>query len=106
MVTAPSTAPVTIVMYHFVRPVDGRFSRLAALELSAFRGQLEYLLRHYSIVRLRDVIAAAENPSPLPPRPAVLTFDDGYADHYRYVFPVLAERRISGMFFPVRAPLV
>lgn len=103
---SPSTSLVTIVMYHFVRPMDARFPRLAALDLSAFRQQLRYLRRHYSIVRLQDVVAAAEGVSPLPPRPAVLTFDDGYVDHYAHVFPLLAEEKIAGAFFPVRAALL
>lgn len=102
----PATPLVTIVMYHFVRPLDAHFPRLAALDLSAFREQLRYLLRHYSIVRLQDVVEAAEGAGRLPPRPAVLTFDDGYADHYAHVFPLLAREKISGVFFPVRAALL
>lgn len=104
--TSPFTSLVTIVMYHFVRPIDARFPRLAALNLPAFSEQLRYLRRHHSIVRLQDVVAAAEGDSPLPPRPAVLTFDDGYVDHYTHVFPLLAEANISGTFFPVRAALL
>jgi hypothetical protein len=29
-----------------------------------------------------------------------LTFDDGYIDHYKYVFPYLLKKKISGVFYP------
>lgn len=98
---------VTIVMYHFVRPVAAsRYPRLAALELAGFHEQLRYVRRHYSPIRLCDVIAAAEGARTLPSRPIVLTFDDGYRDHYQHVFPVLADERMPAAFFPIRAALV
>lgn len=100
------SAPVTLVMYHFVRPLAAsRFPRLTALDLAAFREQIAYIVRHYTPVALTDVIAAAGGAT-LPPRPIVLTFDDGYADHYRHVFPLLRERGLHGAFFPVAGALI
>ena len=29
-----------------------------------------------------------------------LTFDDGYKDHYKYVFPTLVKEKIRGFFYP------
>jgi peptidoglycan/xylan/chitin deacetylase (PgdA/CDA1 family) len=94
-------------MYHFVRPVDAeRWPRLVALEFGAFREQLRYIRRHYTVIGLTDVVAAAAGSASLPPRPIVLTFDDGYADHYTHVFPVLAAERLRAVFFPVRTSLI
>jgi peptidoglycan/xylan/chitin deacetylase (PgdA/CDA1 family) len=36
---------------------------------------------------------------PLPPKPVVITFDDGVNDHYLTVFPILKRFEISGTFF-------
>jgi peptidoglycan/xylan/chitin deacetylase (PgdA/CDA1 family) len=103
----PGVPLVTIVMYHFVRPVaTSRFPRLTALELSAFREQLRYIRRHYSPVALGDLVAAAEGSGMLPSRPIVLTFDDGYRDHYANVYPLLADERFPAAFFPVRSALI
>ena len=104
MIGSPPVA--TVVMYHFVRPLPGaRFPRLAALDLAAFRGQIAYIGRYYTPVTLGDLIAAAGG-APLPARPIVLTFDDGYSDHYRHAFPILREAGITGAFFPTARALV
>jgi len=98
--TAP--ASLTVVMYHFVQPPDaGPIAGLKQLDLSAFRGQLAYIRRHYTPVSAPDVIAACLDGAPLPPRPILLTFDDGYRCHSRDVAPLLAAESIAAVFFPV-----
>lgn len=93
---------VTLVTYHYVRPLAGsRFPALKALDLKAFEAQLDYLERHYQFVAMDSVIALFNGePVDLPPNPVLLTFDDGYADHFRFVFPRLVDRGIPGAFFP------
>ncbi|HIE82956.1 MAG TPA: polysaccharide deacetylase, partial [Dehalococcoidia bacterium] len=44
--------------------------------------------------------------APLPSNACWLTFDDGFSDHYRTVFPILAKREISGTFFAPAGPLL
>ncbi|GHC35496.1 polysaccharide deacetylase family protein [Aidingimonas halophila] len=93
--------PLTIVMYHYVRPLrTSRYPALKALELTDFEGQLDYLQRHYRVVRMEDVIASVKGEASLPENAALLTFDDGYRDHYEHVFPSLVERGLQGSFFP------
>ena len=92
---------LTIVMYHYVRPIVGsRFPDIKGLELQLFEGQLEYILRHYNVVSFGQVIDAAHGGEPLPSRPALLTFDDGLKDHFEHVFPALRRHGIAGAFFP------
>ncbi|ACK84789.1 polysaccharide deacetylase family protein [Methylorubrum extorquens] len=98
------TSPLTVVMYHYVRPLArSRFPKIKGLELEAFRAQIDYLQDRYRPVRMDEVLDAARSGRPLPERAALLTFDDGYADHYRYVFPILAERGLQGAFYVPRA---
>ena len=93
---------VTIVMYHFVRDRRrSRFPAIAGLDTSSFLGQLDYIQRHYNVISVDDVLAASQNADvELPPRALLLTFDDGYIDHFTTVFPALEERGWSGAFFP------
>ena len=98
--------PLTIVMYHYVRPLArSRFPAIKALDLDLFREQLAFLKRHYTIVAMDDVLAALEG-TRLPDRACLLSFDDGYADHFRYVFPLLRLNKVSGAFFPPCASLL
>ena len=48
---------------------------------------------------MEQVMDAVEGKSELPERALLLTFDDGYIDHYTFVFPVLEEFGVQGSFF-------
>jgi peptidoglycan/xylan/chitin deacetylase (PgdA/CDA1 family) len=88
-------------MYHYVRPLGrSRFPAIKGLDLALFEEQLEYLARHYCIVGMDLVLDALDARCELPRHAALLTFDDGYLDHYTYVFPLLAARGWSAAFFP------
>ena len=101
-----TTPLATIVMYHIVhRRADGVIARLKGLDAAAFREQLGYIRRHYSPVDLLDLVTAPR-PGDLPPRPIVLSFDDGYAAHYDIVYPILADARLPAVFFPVSASML
>ncbi|EWG98243.1 polysaccharide deacetylase family protein [Halomonas sp. BC04] len=92
---------LTIVMYHYVRPLRGsRYPDLKALELERFRGQLGFIQRHYHVVSMEEVIAATRGDASLPERALLMTFDDGYRDHYQHVLPLLVDRGLQGSFFP------
>jgi peptidoglycan/xylan/chitin deacetylase (PgdA/CDA1 family) len=98
---ASKCSPVTIVMYHYVRPIAGsRHPRIRGLELHDFEGQLDHIERHYRVISAAQLVNAARTGSPLPDNPLLLTFDDGYADHHQYVTPALQRRGMSGLFFP------
>ncbi|PSL20155.1 polysaccharide deacetylase family protein [Shimia abyssi] len=100
MTRTSARAPVTVVMYHYVRPLaDSPFPRLKALELADFHTQLDYLSAHYSVISPAAFHAALHNGADLPNRPCLLTFDDGYSDHYDHVFPALQDRAMTGLFF-------
>jgi len=95
------TRRLTIVMYHFVRDLaHSRYPRIKGLDEREFEGQIEYIGRHYDVVRMEDVIGALDGRVELPAKPYLLTFDDGYADHYRTVFPLLDRFGMQGSFFP------
>ena len=97
---------LTIVMYHYVRPIVGsKYPGIKGLEVEAFKRQLDFLEEHYSIVSSEQVLDAISKNSLLPSNACWLTFDDGYKDHYKYVFPELHKRNISGAFFPPRVAI-
>ncbi|WP_406700183.1 polysaccharide deacetylase family protein [Singulisphaera sp. Ch08] len=94
-------APLTIVMYHYVRNLRrSRFPAIKGLSTERFKEQIGYFKRHYTIVSGADLIGAVASGQELPPNALLLTFDDGYLDHYTEVFPILDREGISGCFFP------
>lgn len=91
------------MMYHYVRDLKrSPYPELKALETESFREQIAYIKKHYSVISGADLLAAAAARAwdALPPTPALLTFDDGYKDHFTDVFPILREAGIAGCFFP------
>lgn len=92
---------LTIVMYHYVRPIRGsRHPNIKGLEFEGFRRQLDHLEANFRIVEAEAVIAAAKGGERLPENACWLTFDDGYRDHLDYVAPELRRRKLQGSFFP------
>lgn len=95
---------LTVVMYHYVRNIeDSRYPEVKGLELRYFIEQLSFLKKNYNIVTMEDVISSLDGED-LPPKSLLLTFDDGYAEHFNYVYPTLKEFGVQGSFFiPVKA---
>ena len=88
-------------MYHYVRELNSsQYPDIKGLEVARFKEQLNYLLKNYTIVRVEDVIEALDLKKKLPIKAALLTFDDGYIDHYTNVFPLLKHHGIQGAFYP------
>ena len=92
---------LTIVAYHYVRDLPrSRFPEFKGLLTKKFEGQLDYITKHYTVCGVQQVIAAVRGEDELPPNPCVLTFDDGFIDHFVTVFPILEERGLIGSFYP------
>lgn len=103
---SPSKA-VTIVMYHYVRDLaHSRYPQIKGLSTEGFDRQLDYIAANYTVCALADLLAAIRTGRALPPGPCILTFDDGFADHYTTVFPRLRARGFSGAFFPPARAIV
>ena len=89
-----------IVMYHYVRDLKhSRYPEIKGLDFELFKQQIRYLKENFHIVTMEDVIEAENTGKELPENAALLTFDDGYMDHYTSVFPVLKTERVQGSFF-------
>jgi len=83
--------PVPILVYHHVL-AKPKGPPLLVMSVARFRAQLAYLAAHgYQAVTLRRVYDAWTGAGKLPPKPVVVTFDDGYADQVRNAAPALRE---------------
>lgn len=93
---------LTVVTYHFVRDLKHtRWPEIKGLLFSDFVEQIAFMQKHYNIIMIQDLLAALDSRgADVPPRPLVLTFDDGYIDHFINVFPILDDAGVQGCFFP------
>src|SRR5262249_10800151 len=74
------------------------------VETDNFRAQMQYLHDNgYTTISLYDLYDALMLGTALPPNPVILTFDDGYLDHYTTAFPILQEYGFSATFFILTA---
>jgi peptidoglycan/xylan/chitin deacetylase (PgdA/CDA1 family) len=97
---------LTVVMYHYVRELaTSRYPGIKGLELSRFQSQLGYLRENFQFVTMGEVGHSLRTGDRLPDRAALLTFDDGYIEHYELCFPILVDAGIEGSFFPPVAPV-
>jgi peptidoglycan/xylan/chitin deacetylase (PgdA/CDA1 family) len=95
-----SASTCLVVMYHYVRDSAATaFPAIRALPPALFEQQLDWLEHNYRLISLEDLEAALEGRTSLPPKAALLTFDDGFVDHYVGVLPILRKRGLSGVFF-------
>jgi Predicted xylanase/chitin deacetylase len=98
--------PLLIVTYHYVRQLEGSaYPSIKGLTLEQFRAQLDYLCARFDPVSVPEVVHSLRTGDKLPDEAVLLTFDDGYVDHFRYVFPLLVDYGIRGAFFPPVEPV-
>jgi peptidoglycan/xylan/chitin deacetylase (PgdA/CDA1 family) len=98
-----TSARVPILMYHHIAdapPDADAVRRDLSVSPAAFARQLDYLMaqgyRTISLGELADHLSAG---APLPGKPIILTFDDGYDDNFTHAYPALRARNLAATFF-------
>lgn len=94
---------IAIVMYHYVRDINyTNYPNQKTLIEKKFIEQIERLNENYNFIEPGYFIDCINsNHFDFPENPVLLTFDDGFQEHYRFVYKELAERNIKAFFFPI-----
>lgn len=100
----PAGPCLRVLMYHKVSGNGERdFLTVTAEQLS---DQWKYLKREgYSPILFSELITYVKDGTPLPPRPVLLTFDDGYKDNFEVMYPILQHLGMKANIFLVPAYL-
>jgi peptidoglycan/xylan/chitin deacetylase (PgdA/CDA1 family) len=97
------TLKVPILMYHYISiaPEDADIYRKdLSVAPEDFRAQMQYLADNgYTPIDLYDLSRAITNKMDLPPKPIIITIDDGYRDNYHNGFPILKELGFKATIF-------
>jgi peptidoglycan/xylan/chitin deacetylase (PgdA/CDA1 family) len=101
-----SSISVPILMYHYIRPAPSTYTDLLGYRLtvtpSDFTAQMDWLAASgYYPVDFNDLRAYFSGVMPLPARPVVITFDDGYADLYTAAYPILQAHKFKAVAYIV-----
>jgi peptidoglycan/xylan/chitin deacetylase (PgdA/CDA1 family) len=96
---------VPILVYHYVRDNPDPRDRIG-FNLSVtppdFAAQMAWLQDSgFHPIDFNDLRTYFQTNAPLPSRPVVLTFDDGYADFYTAAFPVLQAHQFKAVSYVV-----
>ncbi|MCC7450470.1 MAG: polysaccharide deacetylase family protein [Anaerolineae bacterium] len=101
----PRRTHVPILMYHYVDRLPANADDLLkdlVVTPEAFEAQVTWLQTNgYQSITPDDLIAALWRGNPLPPKPVMFTFDDGYANAWYNVYPILAKHGFTGTVFVV-----
>ena len=89
-----------ILLYHHVGPKPTLAHPELTLSPERFESQVRWLAaRGYTGIGPTDWLRWLREGKPLPPKPILLTFDDGYADLAEHAFPILRRYGFSGVVF-------
>jgi peptidoglycan/xylan/chitin deacetylase (PgdA/CDA1 family) len=96
---------VPIMEYHYIRTNPDPRDRLGfnlSVTPADFSVQMDWLQNNgYHPIDLNDLRAYFKEHRPLPSRPVVLTFDDGYEDFYTTALPVLLAHGFKAVSYVV-----
>ena len=101
----PARAKVTVpvLMYHRVAPPSTATNDVSynlTVSPAQFRQQMKWLRANgYTAISQAELFRAIEDGAKLPPKPVVITFDDGYVDAIKDVLPVLQPMGWPATFF-------
>ena len=90
-----------IVMYHGLLKEEKQQGTYV-ISPDLFESDLRYLKEHgYTTVVVQDLIDYVQDGVPLPDKPIMLTFDDGYYNNYVYAYPLLQKYQSRMVLSPI-----
>ncbi|MGE5074203.1 MAG: polysaccharide deacetylase family protein [Anaerolineae bacterium] len=96
----PDAVKVPILLYHHiaVSPVNSRYY----VPPDTFEAELKLLHDWgYSTITTSMLVQAIQKGTSLPPRPMLITFDDGNEDNYTNAFPIMQKYGFTGVLYIV-----
>lgn len=94
---------ITVLAYHRIADVSlpefVGFKPNVSASPQMFDRQMAYVSRHFSVIDVTALEAFVEHGSALPPRPLLITFDDGYVDNYDAAYPILRRYDLPAVIF-------
>lgn len=104
---------IPILMYHSIfddtsTKNDQSYYSLIGMSVSktCFISHMEIIRDRYQTIQFSDIVQYMTTGSPLPPRPIILTFDDGLRDNFSVAYPILKQYDLTATFFIIGNTLI
>lgn len=90
-----------IIMYHGITRNPKKQGRFVISE-EEFESDLKYLKENgYKTIFMKELISYVYEDKPLPEKPIIITFDDGYYNNYLYGFPLAKKYESKIVISPI-----
>ncbi len=111
-VTAPApgkSAIVPILMYHHIQDLANDATELQltwTVSPQNFDAQMALVAqRGFHTITMGQLVVHLKDGKPLPTKPIIVSFDDGWEEQYASAFPILKKYHLIGTFFVYTQPL-
>ncbi|MBI5651922.1 MAG: polysaccharide deacetylase family protein [Chloroflexi bacterium] len=111
-VTPPAlgqSANIPILMYHNLKELPRTASELErtwTVSPQNFEKQIAWLAeKNFNAITMAQLVAHFKRNQPLPSKPIVISFDDGWVEQYTVAFAILKKYNLSGTFFIYTTPI-
>tara|TARA_B100001248_G_scaffold261111_1_gene251196 strand:- start:5045 stop:5959 length:915 start_codon:yes stop_codon:yes gene_type:complete len=91
------------VVYHKVKKYDRNFKFDKFLHINNFKKQINFFQNNYNFI---DCVDLFDKTNKFKKNDIFLTFDDGLKIHFKYVYPILKEKKINGIFYIPTLPFI
>ena len=94
---AEQTIKLPVIMYHHILKDENRKCDYV-ITPSQFENDLRYIKNNgYTPISIAELLNYIDNNAPLPEKPILITFDDGYESFYTYAYPLLQEYKCKSV---------
>ncbi len=97
-----SNVRVPVILYHNIMDPDhnGSYDPLLNISPGLFESHMQAIKNDgYTTIGFAEYYNWLQNGVPLPPKPIIITFDDGYYSNYQYAYPVLKKLNMKATIF-------
>src|SRR5579872_3996890 len=103
-IRAACRADIPILAYHRIwdiRDEDGfPFDiELVSACIGEFQWQMEYVRRNFDPITFATLLKILDGEQSAPPKPIIITFDDGFEDNFQNAFPILSALDVPATIF-------
>ena len=103
-IRAACRTDIPIMAYHRVCDVHDEDGfpfdvELVSAGTADFRWQMEYVRQNFDPITFGTLLQILDGDAPAPPKPIIITFDDGFDDNFQNAFPILNSLDVPATIF-------